>query len=785
MSRPPARLQVRPRAPGRAAVADEPAVRRRRVAAEWAWGGGLFLLTVLAYGALWRAGFIWDDDGHVTPSALRSGSGLFRIWFEPGATQQYYPVLHSLFWLEHRLWGDAALGYHLANLGLHLAAVFLFQRTLRWLEVPGAWLAAALFAVHPVGVETVAWISEQKNTLSAVGYFAAALAYFRFHRERTPGWYVGATVLFALALLSKSVTATLPAALLVVGWWRDGRLDWRRDLGPLLPWFALSGAVATMTVWVERTFIGASGDAFTLSFAERVLIAGRAVWFYVGKLLVPLQLTFIQPRWQLDAGSLAQWLFPVAAVLALGALWWIRGRSRGPLAVGLLFVGTLFPALGFFNVYPFVYSFVADHFQYLASAMLLAGFAAGLTSLARGPGIQAGLSRGLAGAAVLLLAALTWRQAGTFVDEETLWRTTLDRNPDCWMACDHLGKLRLAAGQPAEAAAYFQQALRLNPRDSSAHNSLGLLAFDAGRLDEAIGHFEAAVTARPNGVEARNNLGLALVRSGQSSRAIEELQHVLAMKERYAGAHFNLGLALAQAGRAAEAASHFARAVELEPADPVMQDQLAIVHAQAGRLDAAIAGYERAIALRPDYAAAYLHLADAWLARGATDRAVAGYRRCLELEPGVLAARSNLAHVLLEMGRSDEAMAEFQAALAQAPAHPELNNDYGAVLLRQGRIDEAVARFEAALAARADYAAAHANLGDVLLQRGDSAGAEGHYRQALASDPRNAPLHNRLGLALIVSGRRAAAVAEFEQALAIDPGDAAAQQNLERARTAP
>jgi tetratricopeptide (TPR) repeat protein len=782
MSRPPARHPARPAATARAA---EPAAQPGRRAADWAPGVALLLLTVLAYLPLWRAGFIWDDDGHVTPSALRNLHGLRRIWFEPGATQQYYPVLHSLFWLEHRLWGEAALGYHLANLALHLTAVFLFQRVLRRLDVPGAWFAAALFAVHPVGVETVAWISEQKNTLSAVGYFAAALAYFRFRRERTAGSYAGATALFAAALLSKSVTATLPAALLVVVWWRDGRLGWRRDVGPLLPWFALAGAAGAMTVWVERAFIGASGDAFSLSFAERILIAGRAVWFYAAKLLLPVQLTFIYPRWSLDAGSPAPWLFPVAAGLALGVLWWLRRRSRAPLTVGLLFAGTLFPALGFFNVYPFVYSFVADHFQYLASALLLAGLAAGLTGLLGLPRCGGGWSRALAGAVVLLLGVLTWRHAGTFVNEETLWQTTLTRNPDCWMACDHLGKLRLADGQPEAAAVHFRQALRLNPRDASAHNSLGVLALDVGRLDEAIGHFEAAVTARPNGVEARNNLGLALLRSGRTARAVGELQRVLALNERYAGAHFNLGMALGQAGRGAEAAAHFARAVELQPADPVMQDQLATVQVQAGRLDAAIAGYERAIALRPDFAAAHLHLANAWLAQGANDWAVAGYRRCLELDPAMLAARSNLAHVLLELGRMEEAVAEFQAALALAPAHPELNNDYGAVLLQQGRTDEAVARFAAALAARADYGAAHANLGNVLLQRGEAAAAAGHYRQALASDPADARLHNHLGLALLISGQSAAAIAEFEQALAIEPGYAAAQRNLQRARLAP
>lgn len=752
-------------------------------AREWLIGLGLLVVTVLAYLPLWRAGFIWDDDGHVTPAALRSLRGLFRVWFEPGATQQYYPALHSLFWLEHRLWGDGPLGYHLANLALHTAAAWLFYRTLRRLAVPGAALAAALFAIHPVGVETVAWVSEQKNTLSAVCYFGAALAYLRYREERSAGRYLGATLLFLAALLSKSVTATLPAALLVVAWWRDGRLGWRRDVAPLLPWFTLAALAGTMTVWVERTFIGASGDAFSLSVAERALIAGRAVWFYAGNLLAPLELTFIYPRWQLDALSPAQWLWPASALFALAGLWRVRRRSRGPLAVALLFAGTLFPALGCFNVYPFVYSFVADHFQYLASAMLLAGLAAGLAGAAHRFAVgRPGLTVAFAAGTVALLAVLTFRQAGTYVSEERLWQTTLARNPACWMACDHLGKLRLQEGRVDDAEGYFQQALRLHPGDASAHNSLGVLALDAGRNDAAIAHFEAAVGARPRGVEARNNLGLALLRSGRPDRAIAELERVLELKERYAAAHFNLGAALAQAGRGSEAAGHFARAAALEPNDAVMQTQLATVQAQAGRFDEAMAGYERAIALG-DHAPAHLHLGNLWLRRGATDRAIAAYRRCLELEPGATAARTNLAHVLFETGSIDEAVTEFERALALEPANAELNNDLGAVRLQQGRVDEAVVRFEAALAAQPDYAAAHVNLANVLLQRQQPAAAVPHFRQALAADGRDARLHNHLGLALLLSGDTPAAIAAFQQALAIDPGYASAQQNLQRAQS--
>ncbi|MDI1318806.1 MAG: hypothetical protein PSW75_01255, partial [bacterium] len=337
------------------------------------WCALVFLLILVAYLPALSGGLLWDDNGHITRTDLRSWEGLFRIWSEIGATQQYYPLLHSAFWLEHHLWGDATLGYHLLNVLLHATTACLFGRLLQRLAVPGAWLAALLFALHPVCVESVAWISEQKNTLSAVFYLAAALAYLRFDDgERTPRRYVLATGLFVLALLTKSVTATLPAALLVVGWWRRGRLDWRRDVRPLLPWFVLAGASGLFTAHFESALIGAQGADFNLGVLQRCLLAGRVVWFYLGKLAWPADLIFIYPRWTIDTAVWWQWLFPLAGLALLGGLAWWSRQSRGPLAAALLFGGTLFPVLGFVNVYPFVFSFVADHFQYLASLAVFA-----------------------------------------------------------------------------------------------------------------------------------------------------------------------------------------------------------------------------------------------------------------------------------------------------------------------------------------------------------------------------------------------------------------------------
>src|ERR1019366_5406053 len=343
---------------------------------------GAFALIVcaafLAYLPALRGGMLWDDAGHVTRLDLRPLHGLWRIWADPGATQQYYPLLHSAFWVEHSIWGDSVLFYHLVNVALHALAACLVVKIARRLALPGAWLAGLVFALHPISVEAVAWISEQKSTLSGVFYLASALAYLRFDQSRRASRYWLALGLFVLALLTKTVTATLPGALLVVLWWQRGRLEWKRDLRPLLPWFALGASAGLFTAWVERTFIGAKGADFTLTLVQRGLLAGRAICFYAGKLVWPANLTFISPRWNIDPGEWWQYLFP-AGVLALAiGLWLVARRDRGPLAGFLIFAGTLFPVLGFLNIYPFRYSYVADHFQYLASLGIMVPVASAL-----------------------------------------------------------------------------------------------------------------------------------------------------------------------------------------------------------------------------------------------------------------------------------------------------------------------------------------------------------------------------------------------------------------------
>ena len=483
----------------RPATKSEPAPPAR----EWnalLLGACSVALMLIVYLPALGGGFGWDDDAYVTNNlTLRSVRGLSQIWGQLTATPQYYPLTYSSFWLEYHLWGPNPLGYHVVNVLLHTLAAMLLWRVLVRLQLPGAWLAAGIFALHPVAVESVAWITERKNVLSAVFYFAAALAYLRWLDYRTTKIYLLSFALFMCALFSKTVTASLPAALLLVIWWKHGRIP-GRDVRPLLPFFAAGAALGLVTSWLERTHVGANGPEWALSFFDRCLIAGRALWFYAGKLFWPTNLTFIYPRWQIDPGIWWQWLFPAAAIAVVMIPWSLRARiGRGPLVAVLFFAGTLFPALGFANVYPMRYSFVADHFQYLASTGLIVLAAAGLTRIVRPVPFAAVLLP-------LLLAVLTWKQSAIYADAKTLWQDTLAKNAASWMAHNNLGTILESEGRIDEAASHYAEALRLKPDHAEAHNNLGNTSYKKGLTDAAIGEYREAIRLKPDYATAYSNL---------------------------------------------------------------------------------------------------------------------------------------------------------------------------------------------------------------------------------------------------------------------------------------
>ena len=504
----------------------------------------LLLMTILAYLPALDAGFIIDDGLYVTDDArMETVEGLGRIWTEVVGREyrhQYYPLTSTAFWVQHRLWGDEPFGYHLVNVLLHAVNALLLWRLLLRLELPGAWLAAMVFAVHPVHVQSVAWVAELKNMLSALFFLWSMLVFVRwFHRDvRTWTGYALGTGLFVAALLSKTATCLLPAALLVVLWWKRPCLT-RRDLAAVAPLALLGMAAVLVTVYLESHHGGARGDGFSQSPLERGLIAGRALWFYAGHLLWPAGLTFIYPRWTIDAGAWWQYLYPMAALGTVAALWWQRDRiGKGPVAAVAFFVLAIVP-MSFVNVAYTRLSWVSDHWQYWASMGLIA-LVVGVAAA------QRGRWRPVAAAvAVCVLAGLTWDRCRDYETPERLWRDTIARNPEAWLAHNNLANVLHVQGRVDDAEGYYREAIRLNPDFVKAHFNLANALQGRGRLDEAVQHFERAVRLDPEFADAHYNLGNALRLSGRLDDAIEHYREAARLDPDFQPARHNLHMALA------------------------------------------------------------------------------------------------------------------------------------------------------------------------------------------------------------------------------------------------
>jgi tetratricopeptide (TPR) repeat protein len=745
-----------------AAVA-KPAAPRLRVSSADIRNGALLLAALfIAYFPALTGAQVWDDAGHITPAKLRSLEGLYRIWFQFGASQQYYPLLHSAFWVEHRIWGDWVVGYHVITLLFHAIAAYLIVATMRRLSLPGGWLAASIFALHPVSVESVAWISEQKNTLSTVFYLSAAFCYLRFDQERRRASYALALVFFILALLSKSVAATLPATLLLVFWWERGSLRFNRDVKPLLPWFAIGMASGALTAWVEKTYIGAQGADFSLNIVERCLLAGRVIWFYLLKLIWPVHLLFIYPRWTIDAGEAWQYVFPALTIAAIAALWMYSRktdtpRARAPLAAFLCFIAALAPALGFVNVFPFLYSYVADHFQYQAMIAIFIAAAAYLATLTkRLPENRARLAPAIAGVVLAIFGVLVWRQTGLYLDETTLYRKTLAENPRAFMAWTNLALVvDRTPGHAEEAIRLTRKALEIRPTSAEAMNNIGMFLEELNRHEESLAAYRKAAQLSPALETAHWGLANGLsAMPGHEEEAVREYQTAMRLKPDDDRVFTGLGrLYLRMPGRLQDAVESLREAARLDPGEFGPHVELGEALTRAGDTAGAIAEYRRAIELKRDYAEAHLNLGAALaLSPETVGAAMEEYRTAIRLKPHYAQAHYNLGLLLSDIpGRTSEAIAEYQAALREKPDYAEALCNLGIALEDiPGRKAEAIEKFREAVKADPHLAEAQYAWGLALVDSPQSrAEAVEHFRAAAKANPNFQPAQdvlNKLGI---------------------------------------
>lgn len=506
-------------------------------------GVAIVLITLIAYVPAMRAGFVWDDDAFLTKNELiQADNGLYRFWFTTNAPD-YFPLTSTMLWLEWRLWGMNASGYHVVNVLLHAISAVLIWLALRRLIIPGAWLAGLVFAVHPVTVESVAWITERKNTLPMVFFVLTILLFLTFEKQEKKGWYVASLVTFLFALLSKTSVVMLPLVLLGLAWWKRSVIV-RTDLARSLPFFALSALMGFITIWFQYNSAGAASIR-TDSFLSRLDIAGRAIWFYLYKATVPLELCFVYPRWETDAYHWTSF-FPLLALLGCMIVFWRYRNGWGrPFLFGFgYFVVTLLPVLGFINIYFMKYSLVADHWQYMSLVGIIALIVGTGTHMFNQRTSLRPIGIITAIAVVSALSGLTWKQSQAYQNEDTLWKDTIAKNPDAWLARAALGYSMATQGYLSGTVSQFSEALRLNAEDANAHYNLGVAFSRQGKFDKAVYHLSETIKIKPHYAEAHNNLGIALAQQGDLDGAITHFSKAIQIESDFQQAHKNLRRAL-------------------------------------------------------------------------------------------------------------------------------------------------------------------------------------------------------------------------------------------------
>jgi tetratricopeptide (TPR) repeat protein len=600
----------------------------------------LAAITFAAYIPAVGAGFIWDDDIWVTDNPLLSApDGLRRIWFSTDSPSQYFPMVYTSFRFEYALWQLNPKGYHITNILLHAINAVLLWHLLRCLAIPGAWLAAAIFALHPVQVESVAWITERKNVLMTFFSLLSLFAWLRFisiSRLSRRIWYLyGLSLLiYVFALLSKTTACTLPAALVLLLWLRRIRITVKHWL-QIVPYVLLGLGMGILTIWWEKYHQGTGLVELGINPVERMLVAARALWFYLGKLVWPTNLTFSYPKWQIDSAACLQYSWLLAWLIAGWGIWhWRNKLGRGVIVAIVFFAATLSPMLGFLSLYTFLYTYVADHYQYAACIGPITLVAAISCVYMHKLGVwEKTVAMCVAGVVLVILGTLTWQQCHVYKDLETLWHDTLKKNPAATMAYYNFTNLLLRQGRFDEAIGYYQEALELDPNNADAHNNLGMALQSQARLKEAIMHYRRALQIKPDFAKAHNNLGLALALQDRVGEAIDHFNQALEIAPGLVHARINLADTLLRRGMLEQAIKQYQQVLDVTPKNARVHNDLGTALARHGRLDEAVTHFTESLRIEPDNADAHYNLALALADSGDIDKAVKHCNKALQAKP--------------------------------------------------------------------------------------------------------------------------------------------------------
>jgi protein O-mannosyl-transferase len=590
----------------------------------------IILAGVLPYLPALRGGFVWDDEPLITANPLlRTPSGLAEIW-SGSRTADYFPVTNTVFWIEHHLFGDNATGYHALNILLQAANALLLWRVLLRLQIPGAFLAGLIFAIHPIHAESVAWISELKNTLSMFFFLISALLFFEIEDQRLlnrPVAYSASLVAFLLALLSKTQVVFLPVALLLCAWWRNSPVDskrrgkgnpprFQREIARTVPFFLIAIVFGLITIWFQNRGIGEE-EIILGPFTRRLTNAGMAIWWYAKQVFAPVRLMAVYPQWRFDPPALTEWLPLIAIIGGLLLLW--RRHSRGLLLAFAYFILALLPVLGIVRMsYARSGTLVADHLQYFADISLIALFSAGVARLWSSSRREIRIATGTVIVALLgVMGSYTWTRAEVYRDEQTLWQDNFSKNPNAWQGHNRVGLLFFNQEKFAEAAHHFERAAQLKPELADNYNYVGLAYCRLQRFEEGIAQYRKGLQLkeeRPSTAQSastatiRVNLANALALTGNSfsdlaraasdqgdvataqadakeansrfTEAIEQYEKALAIQPGNPAIHRNLGILLSRLGRIEEAIPHLRKVLQLVPNEPSAREILEAIEAQ-------------------------------------------------------------------------------------------------------------------------------------------------------------------------------------------------------------
>ena len=768
-------------------------------------------------------GFVWDDSVFTDEPLVREWNGIWRIWSSPGEIKNeghYWPLVYSSFWLEHKLWGFTPIGYHVVNVLLHGLICLLLWRLMLALAVPGAWLIAAVFAVHPLHVESVAWVIERKDLLSGLFYLAAIWVWLRFMNDPKWGRYLLALGLFAAAMLSKSIAVTLPVALAILLWWKKGGLTWM-DARRLAPFFGIAAFIALADL---QFYQGREEVSLDYSLVERLLIASRALWFYVGKLAWPTDLAVIYPLWDVRAGSLVAWAWPVAA-FALGAgLWLCRHRiGRGPLVGISYFAVTLAPVLGFVDYGYMQFAFVADRYQYLAGIGVIAVVVG--AAVFGADKVPAKFRTALLCAAAIilaLLAGLTWRHAGIYRDPVTFFSHIVSLNPQARDAHLNLCGELIEVGRFQESLDACRIANDQRPEIPSVHVNTGLALIRLGRYDEAGRSLRRALEIDPDHKVALHNTGVFFMQRGNYLQAVAKYRETLAIDPDYVMAHGGLGEALfaleryeeamlaatraldldpedrfrgalhrllgrsnRALGRFEMAESEFRRAMDLEPQDAAPLFELSRLRREQKRLEEADDYLRRARALLPSEASALQRVAEGLRKQGLREEALSAYRAVLELDPDYAFAYGGMGHTLFDLERYEDAAEAMTTALslrADLPMAAILHVLIGRASKQTGRLEAAAEHFQRAMEIDPRDTDAIDRLALLHYEQKRYEDAHRLYERMLEIQPENVQTNSNIAATQYFLGMTDEAIRSFERALAIDPDHEGARTGLEQIR---